>query len=73
MKLKGVSTSPKVIVGEVMQYVPFTCKAEPRKLEGHNAAEEAGMYQRAKEAAFMELRALGEFLEKKDKADADRG
>ena len=71
MKLKGVSTSPKVIVGEVMQYVPFTCKAEPRKLEGHNAAEEAGMYQRAKEAAFMELSALGEFLEKKESSNTD--
>ena len=71
MKLKGVSTSPQIVIGEVMQYVPFTCEVEPRQLEDHKAAEEVGLYQRAKEAAFLELSVLGEILEKKESSNTD--
>lgn len=69
MNLKGVSTSPQVVIGEVMQYVPFTCEVEPRRSQ--EPAAEAGLYQKAKEEAFRELRALGEFLEQRNSSNTD--
>lgn len=71
MNLKGVSTSPQVVIGEVMQYVPFVCDIEPCKLEDGKIGEEVISYQKAKEAAFGELSALGEFLKKANSSNVD--
>lgn len=71
MNLKGVSTSPQIVIGEVMQYVPFTCNIESRKLEDHKIEEEVRLYQKAKETAFRELDALEEFLGKDNSSNVD--
>ncbi len=71
MNLKGVSTSPQIVIGEAMQYVPFTCNIESRKLEERKIEEEIRLYQKAKETAFGELDALGEFLGKENSSNVD--
>lgn len=71
MNLKGVSTSPRIVIGEAMRYVPFTCDIKPRKLEADQTKDEVILYEKAKEAAFVELNALGEFLEKTNSSNVD--
>lgn len=71
MKLKGVSTSPQIVIGEALRYVPFACEAEIHEFEGHDAKTEIEFYQKAKERACGELAGLGEFLSKKNSSNID--
>ncbi len=71
MKVKGVSTSPQIVIGEVMKYVPFTCDAEVRKYEGEDPETEIGKYESAKAKAAEELQNLGNFLKAKNSSNAD--
>lgn len=71
MKLKGVSTSPQIVIGEALRYVPFACEAEIHEFEEHDAKTEIEFYQKAKERACGELAGLGEFLSKKNSSNID--
>lgn len=71
MKMKGVSTSPRIVIGEVMKYVPFICDVEIRTYTDHDAKTELDLYQKAKEKACGELDSLGEFLKNNNSANID--
>lgn len=63
MFLTGKSISSRIVMGEVLKYVPFSCDRSLRKNENEGAQELTKQYYATKERAMQELIKLGERIE----------
>ena len=62
MKIKALTTSSKVVIGEVMKYETYTCEVEERLIAAEEAEREESLYDEIKASAETELNKIKEFL-----------
>ncbi len=71
MKIQALATCPKVVIGKVMKFEPFTCDVEKRTLELEDVAQEDAFFEEVREKASVELDNLCDFLAGGNSSDAD--